>query len=139
MIGEFNSTIRVYEDGTFKMFNKDLLTKFLSSHIGETLDIIVRKKKTSKQRGYYWVLMEILGKEIGMSRDEVHEVTKFKFLREEVANEKTGEIFERIRSTKELSKNEMAAYIDQIIIWAADQLHINLPEAGEHLKINFEE
>jgi hypothetical protein len=122
MIGEFNSTIRVYEDGTFKMFNKDLLTKFLSSHIGETLDIIVRKKRTGQQNKYFWVAMQIVGDELGFSKEVAHDIFCKIFLTEEEVSEKTGE----------------ALFIDQIIIYCADELHIVLPEPGEKLKLNIE-
>jgi hypothetical protein len=138
MTGEFSSTIRVYEDGTFKMFNKDLLTKFLSSHAGETLDIIVRKKRTGQQNKYFWVAMQIVGDELGFSKEVAHDIFCKIFLTEEEVSEKTGEAFTRIKGTRELSKLEMMKFIDQIIIYCADELHIVLPEPGEKLKLNIE-
>lgn len=138
MMHEFRGTIRVTEEGKGRMFDKQTFDKFLSLHPGEIFEVKVSRRRTTPQRGYYWVLMEILGKEVGMSKDETHEVVKFKFLQEECINEATGEVFTRVKSTTELSKMEMAAYIDQIIVWAADQLHITLPEAGENIKLKFD-
>lgn len=136
---ELRASIKVNEDGTSYKVSGGDIKKFLSLHPGERFSLKIQKDKTDPQTGYYWVLCKILGDEIGMDKDETHEILKYKFLQEEVVNEKTGECFTRIKSTNELSKEEMGYYIDQIIRWAAEELFIVLPEAGEKLKLDFDE
>lgn len=138
MTHEFRGTIRVNEEGRGKMFDKQTFDKFLSLHPGETFDIIVRKKRTGQQNKYFWVAMQIVGDELGFSKEVAHDIFCKIFLTEEEVSEKTGEAFTRIKGTRELSKLEMMKFIDQIIIYCADELHIILPSPGEKIKLNFE-
>lgn len=136
---ELRATIRVNEDGSsYKVMGGDI-KKFLSLHPNERFSLHIKKDKTDPQTGYYWFLCKFIGDELGMEKDEMHEVLKFRSLKEEVVNEKTGEVFTRIKSTRELSKEDMSEYIDGIIRWAAESLHIICPLPNEKFKINFDE
>lgn len=134
---EFKAFVKVSDDGkSTKMFGGSI-KEFFALHPGETFIIHAKKNKTSPQNKYFWVLMTILGNEIGMTKEQAHDIMCYKFLLEEEVNEKTGETFQRIRGTSELSKAEMMHFIDQIIVYCADQLHIVLPSPGEVIKMNF--
>ena len=118
------------------MPDKAMFDKFLSHHPNEGFQIILRKNKTGNQHKYYWVICKIIGDELGMSKEEVHDLMKYAHLKEEVVIEATGEILTRIKSTKELSKEEMMEYIDNIIRWCSQNLSLVIPEPGEKLKLD---
>jgi hypothetical protein len=80
--------------------------------------------------------MQIVGDELGFSKEVAHDIFCKIFLTEEEVSEKTGESFTRIKGTRELSKLEMMKFIDQIIIYCADELHIVLPEPGEKIRLD---
>jgi len=135
--GDFRGTIRVLEDGTYKVWGGSI-KDFLSQHKGEKFTIHIKKDRTNQQNAFFWVLMTILGEEIGMTKEQAHDVMCYKFLQEEEVNEKTGECFTRIKGTRELSKFDMMKFIDQIIIYCADELHIILPSPGEVMKLDLD-
>lgn len=136
MRSEFKGSIRVYEDGKVKFFHREELNKFLSSHPGETFIFHVKKNRTTQQNRYFWLVMTMIGEEVGLTKEEAKEVLAFKFLRFEVVNEKTGEIYERIKSTKELSKLEFMTFLDSVIQFASTELGIRIPEPGEIIKMD---
>lgn len=136
MRSEFKGSIRVYEDGKVKFFHREELNKFLSSHPGETFIFHVKKNRTNQQNNYYWLILTMIGNEIGMTKEDVADIMKFKFLLTEIVNEQTGEVFQRLKSTRELSKPEMADFIDKIIMFASTELGIRIPEPNELLKMD---
>lgn len=133
---ELRCFVRVSDDGkSHKVMGGDI-KKFLSLHPGGKFVIHIKKDRTNQQNRFFWVLMDILGKELGLSKEECHDVFTYKFLHEELVNEATGEVFTRIKGTSELSKEEMMYFIDQLIIYCADELNITLPSPGEKLKLS---
>lgn len=136
MKNEFRATLRVSGDGkSAKVYGGDM-KKFYSHYPGESFIIHLKRDRTNQQNKFFWVLMSILGEELGMTKEECHDVICYKFLKEDSVNEKTGECFTRIKGTRELSKAEMCHFIDQIIIYCADELHIQLPSPGEAIKLD---
>lgn len=95
----------------------------------------LRSKRSIVQNRAYWLYVGILSDELGYSKDELHEVIKFKFLKKENVFEKTGEIYGRLGSTTELSKSEFASFIGELIRWASSDLGIILPELGQQLDL----
>jgi len=75
----------------------------------------VYAKHSQEQHGYYFVLMTILGNELGITKDEAHEICKQKFLPvwKGILRRPVG------GSTVDLNRWEMTVYIDQIREWAA--------------------
>lgn len=50
-------------------------------------------------------------------------VCKANFLKEEIVNKETGEVVTMIKDTSQLTRGEMAAFIDQVIRWAQTDLN----------------
>jgi|GEM_PF-3485061 len=138
MRSEFKGSIRVSEDGAIKFFHKEELNKFLSSHPGEAFIFHVKKNRTNQQNRYFWLVLTMIGDEIGMHKDEVKEIMAFRYLRFETANEKTGEIYERVKSTKELSKLEFISFLDNVIMFASTELGMRIPSPGEAIKMDLD-
>jgi hypothetical protein len=65
----------------------------------------------------------------------VKDLCKYKFLRYEAVNPKTGEVIEGIRATSSLSKEEVSELIEQIKIWAADELGHYIADADEQVEM----
>lgn len=135
---EFKGLIQVMDDGTVKWFNTDLVKEFLKGHSGERFEFVIKKYRSMRQLKYYWVLVHIVADHLGYSDDEMHEIIKDKFLRIEYAHEETGEVFYRVKSTKELSKIEMSDLTEKLKQWAAQSFSVNLPDPDVQQKMEYE-
>ena len=79
-----------------------------------TLEIKVSENvRSPQQNAYYRVIIRTLGKELGYTEHEMHEVIKNKY---------------EIESTKHLTVEEFGEFIDQIIRWAVTEMGIVLPD-----------
>jgi len=108
--------------------NPIAFSKALATFKG-TFEVVLRKirtPKTNQQTKYIWVLYQIVGDELGYTKEEVHEAFKNKFLIED-PNAKLP----RTRSLRDLSLQEANIYIEQIISFCALFLGITLPNVGE--------
>lgn len=106
---------------------------------GKRVEIRIEKlksKRSIQQNRYWWLAMTILGNELGYSKEETHELMKFKFLKRERVIEKTGEILEYIESTTTLSKSDFADMVTDMVRWAAS-MGIIIPLPGEQLETDF--
>lgn len=106
---------------------------------GKRIQIRIEKlksKRSIQQNRYWWLAMTILGNELGYSKEETHELMKFKFLKRERVIEKTGEILEYIESTTTLSKPDFADMVTDMVRWAAS-MNIIIPLPGEQLETAF--
>jgi len=105
----------------------------LHSLEGCEVDVTVEKHRSSRssnQNRYYWgVVIQIISDETGYSRDEMHEILRSKFLREEaeIGNDKIG----YSRSTTSLKTNEFEDYMSQIRQWSSVELNCYIPEPNE--------
>jgi len=96
----------------------------------------LKSKRSIQQNRYWWLAMTILGNELGYSKEETHQLMKFKFLKRERVVEKTGEILEYIESTTTLSKSDFADMVSEMVRWAAN-MGIIIPLPGEQLETDF--
>lgn len=96
----------------------------------------LKSKRSTQQNKFYWVLVTILANEIGYDKMEMHDLIKFKFLRTEKVFEKTGEIFEYLKSTTELNKTDFADFIGSLQRWSAETFNVILPDPGQQLEID---
>ena len=94
-----------------------------------------RRKRTSPQNALWWVYMTILSKETGYTKDEMHEICKYQFLKAEKVDEKTGETFPYLRSTTELSKQEFSELLEELFTWSSGTLGIVLPDPNEQVEM----
>lgn len=101
--------------------NKEFLTK----------QAIIR---STPQNKYYWgVVVELLSTDLGYSKFEIHEILKWKFLREPKYI-KTTEGVQEIwipKSTTKLTTKEFEKYMTEIRDWALIDLNIVLPLPNE--------
>lgn len=124
------------KDGKLKNINRKRLASELAIFEGKNIKLTIELKKSNRsleQNKYWWVLMGILGSSLGYSKEEIHELMKFKFLKREKVIETTGEILPYIASTTSLNKSDFADMISQMQQWSAE-MGIRLPDAGEQLK-----
>lgn len=109
----------------------------LKEFSGKRVEITIEKLKStrsSRQNRLWWLYMTILSKEVGYTKDEMHEICKFKFLKREKVDEKTGEVFEYIGKSSKLTKSEFADMTTDLIRWASENFDIILPLPGEQME-----
>ena len=85
-----------------------------------------RRQRTNPQNKYYWgVVVPMLASHFGYTKDECHDALRWQFLRKQDTEPPT------VRSTTELTTIEFNAYIDEIVIWAATEFQVVVPDPGE--------
>ena len=104
-------------------FVEDLL-KFEGKDIVFTLSEN-KDYRTNSQNKLWWKYMDILGMELGYTKNEMHYICKLKFLKRERVED--GIKVEYLKSTAQLTKKEFKKLVDDVIIWAAQTFSINLP------------
>jgi hypothetical protein len=104
---------------------------------GEYILILKKKKKqrSHEQLRYLWsVVYDMISKETGMSREEIHEAMKYRFLyemRRIVNKDKTVSALKTVKSISDLGDvdtNEMFDYIENVRQWAAEFLGVVIPD-----------
>ena len=94
---------------------------------GQKVEVVIRKlrsQRSNNQNNYYWgCVLDILSKETGYEIDDLHEIMKYKFLKQ---NRKTG--MEYVKSTSKLSTSEFEEYLEKIRRWASIELSIFIPD-----------
>jgi hypothetical protein len=88
-----------------------------------------RRNRRIEQNDFYWTLLTHISQETGYTKDDLHDMMRYKFLgmqQKEVA----GVNIEYLPSTTKLKVGEMADYLTQIEQWAS-QLGIWLPAREE--------
>ena len=92
--------------------------------------------RSGKQNRYWWLCMEIMGKEIGYKKKAMStEIKKHFHWYETHTNKKTGEVEKDFESSRDWSKKEFSDNIDQLILLAADY-GITLPDPKEYFNEN---
>ena len=81
--------------------------------------------RTNSQNKLWWKYMDILSKDLGHSKNELHDICKLKFLKRERYED--GKKIEYLKSTAELTKKEFKELIENVIVWAAKTFSIHLP------------
>ena len=103
----------------------------LNNHLftleGQKVEVDIKKlrsQRSNNQNNYYFgCVLDILSKETGYEIDEMHEIMKYKFLKQ---NRKTG--MEYVKSTSKLSTSEFEDYLEKIRRWASIELSIFIPD-----------
>ena len=122
--------IRTDDEGKV-VAGRQVLIKAIRAHKNTNLSVTIEPKKskrTSPQNALWWVYMDVIAREFGYTKDEMHEICKYKFLLSEKVDEKTGLVLKYIRSTTELNKEEFSELIENLYAWAATDFNILLPE-----------
>lgn len=110
------------------------LKKFEGKRICLTIGRL-KSTRSNAQNKYWWTLMNILSKELGYTKDEIHEICKYKFLKLEKVDPASGEIFEYLGSTTKLNKTEFADMVNELIRWSAETFDIVLPLPNEQTEL----
>ena len=98
-----------------------------------------KAKRSLNQNAYYWGvvvncvrdgLLDMGFDRSMLSAENIHEMLKAKFLKQDIANDQ-GEFITMIKGSSELNKLEFMDYIDDVHRWAAEFLSINIPSPGQ--------
>jgi NinB protein len=98
---------------------------FLLQHLKEldyskSWQVVIKEKESNRtlgQNARLWDLYTSIGSYLGYTKDEVHELMGYKFLRyQKTIGDNTVELIE---STTKLSTKRMGEYQEQIEIWAS--------------------
>lgn len=135
---EINLLSNVSESGELQLNVRNAIKRDLPHFRSKRVQIIIKKVKSQRsvqQNRLWWLYMTILSKDLGYTKEEIHELCKYKFLKREKVFEKTGEIFEYIESTTKLNKMDFSDMTSELIRWSAETFNIILPMPGEQLSI----
>jgi hypothetical protein len=105
------------------------------------LYLFQHRRRTNQQNRYYWgAVVPIVRdgmKELGveLSTDGVHELLKFRFLKQELTTN-DGEIIQTVRSSTELTPQEFNDFIASIQQWSAEYLGIDIPDPNEQTTLS---
>ena len=97
----------------------NLITKIesLDPHKSWVCNITEKKtKRSTDQNSRYWKLLTDFGRYLGYEAEEMHELCRYKFLREYV--EIDGMELAKLKSTTKLTTQEFTDYMDAIDRWA---------------------
>lgn len=133
------------KSGILTIFHKYQMEKWVKSQKDGKFEITFKKptsKRSLAQNNYIHLLFGIFSDHMieatgdpQYTTERMKSMAAGKFLMVDEANPMTGEYSgQRVRSTTELSKIEMAEYFEKIIHWAAETFWIELPFPSENLK-----
>ena len=106
-------------------FKQDLLT--LKGKEAYLIVDKVTKSRSGNQNRYYWgVVIELLSKETGYEREEMHEAMKMQFLRNPEESR-----FCIAKGTSTLTTAEFEEYMSKIRQWASQYLTLYIPDPNE--------
>lgn len=135
---KFNYYSNVSEEGKLQKNVSQKIAEELKFFKGKRVEIQVKKlssKRTSRQNRLWWLYMTILANEVGYTKDEMHDICKFKFLKREKIDEKSGEVFEYIANSSSLTKSEFSDLTTDLIRWASQTFSVILPLPDEQIEI----
>lgn len=128
------------KDGKMSRAVSRKIAEELNHFEGKRIHIIVKRAsatRSSQQNRLWWAYMTLIAQELGYTKDELHEIAKFKFLKREKVHEGTGEILQYTGSTSDLNKTEFADMVDRLIQWCAESFSIVLPAPGDTFMLDF--
>ena len=121
----------VSEEGKLQPSVSKRIKNELAAFKGQKVEITIEKFKTTRtiqQNRYLHLIIGMMAKELGYDAEELKEIIKFKFLKEEVVDENSGEVYPYIKSTAKLTKDEFSDLVDSIKHWSSDEFGIILPD-----------
>lgn len=107
----------------------------VARHEGKQVWLTVVRQQHNRtmpqNRYYHGVVVDSIASFIGESRDETHELLKAKFLPGRSVELLDGQTLEMPPSTRHLTVEQFTAYIESIRVWAAQWLHLSIPDANQ--------
>ncbi len=81
---------------------------------------------------YYWgIVIPLIAGHVGMNKEDLHELLKFKFNKGIVLDPESGEVLEIPKTTTNLKVAEFQSYIEAVKQWATEFLGVIFPEVDE--------
>jgi hypothetical protein len=108
-----NITYIIYGNNQQGLINQLKLVPPTEKHL-----VTVKPYKSQRsivQNSRYWALLTGLGKHLGYEADEMHDIVRFKFMRNAIEIE--GEKLPLLKSTTKLTTADMAELQDKIERW----------------------
>ena len=127
------------QDGKVKFRNVERLTTDILVVGWNEFDVTIQKKskhRSTQQNRWWWSCVTILSNHLGYSKDQMHEICKYKFLKRELVDENTCEVFEYLKSTTELTTTEFSVLIESLIQWSAETFNCVLPYPNEQTSLH---
>ena len=115
--------------GNLILNNKRRFKDNLLEYEGKEVEIRIRERKnkrTNEQNSLYWKWIEVISKSLGYTREEMHELIKYKFLKRSTIK-KNGVEEVKLKSTTTLTVNEFSQFMNDIYFWSNNTLNISLP------------
>lgn len=132
---------KVDDDGVLTLRNRKQLKEDLKEFKGVNVTVTIAKTKKNRsleQNKWLWACMTLLAEHTGYSKDEMLAIVKYKFLKATKADEKTGEVFEYLKGTSELTTTEFSTFMQELIQWSAESLQVVLPIPNEQMQMKYE-
>ena len=117
------------KEGKLKLNNKRKFDDSLIEFEGKEVEIRIRERSANRSReqnSLYWKWVDIMAKEIGYTKEEMHTLIKYKFLKRNVIDE-DGVEQEIIKSTTTLTSKEFSLFMNELLYWSNSTFNINLP------------
>jgi hypothetical protein len=128
------TTLATIRNGRLVPELPDQLKVFIASQEeGKALKLSIEpisKRRSNAQNAYYWACLQIMGDDMGYTKDELHEVLKIRFIGTDSINVGTEE-YKIPKTTAKLTTAEFVAYMDQII-HLASTMGIYLPDPEQY-------
>lgn len=134
-------------NGVVKISNRRGFDEDMRNFEGKRLQISVKGYKASRsleQNGYYWGcvipyvqegLLDAGFDKSVLDQENVHEMLKGKFLKEDLAKDEwNGDFITLVGTTTDLNKLEFADYIEEIRRWASEILNI-IPDPEKQIEL----
>ena len=104
----------------------------MPTEITVTIDKLRGKRSIQQNRYYFGVPIKLIAEHTGYTKDETHELLKYKFLTETIWLEgKATQVITVTKSTTDLTTVEMEEYLSEIRQWASLELSCYVPEPNE--------
>ena len=117
------------KNGKLILNNERRFNDNLNIFEGEEIEIRIKVRannRTTEQNSLYWKWINIMSEEIGFTKEEMHELIKYKFLkRTSINNNGVEEV--KLKSTTSLTVKEFTKLMDDVLYWSNNTLNINLP------------
>lgn len=137
MSAELTYFAKVSETGEWQGLSRIKLKKEVTSFFsGQSIEIIIRRKKKHRsvqQNRYYWLIVTMMAEHTGFTKDEMHSILRYKFLKSERVNDNTGIVYEYVKSTTELSTIEYEEYLEHVRSFGVDELDLRIPMPNEQI------